>query len=174
MTTIQPTGTKNLDQYGSEPLEWSRAVTALEQIGSENLTWFLSTVDPDGAPHSAGVGAVWCDGGVYFVSGPKTRKSKDLKARPDASIGVSLTGMDLVFEGATERITDAPTLERLAKHYREEGGWPAEVEGEGFTAPFTAPSAGPPPWNLYRLDFRSVYCVASAEPYGATRWRFEP
>lgn len=172
MPNVQPIETKNIDQYGNDALPWSRATSALEGISHENITWFLSTVDPGGAPHSAGVGAVWCDGGLYFVSGPGTQKSKNLKAWPEASMGVSLPGMDLVFEGLTTRITDAPTLERLAKHYREEGGWPAEVEGDGFTAPFTAPSAGPPPWNLYRLDFGSVYCVASEEPYGATRWRF--
>jgi hypothetical protein len=172
MPNTQPSETKNLDQYGNEPLQWSRAVQALDQIGSQNITWFLSAVDPDGAPHSAGVGAVWCEGGVYFVSGGGTRKSRDLKDRPAASVAVGLAEIDLVFEGSAKRITDHPTLERLAKHYREEGGWPAEVEGEGFTAPFTAPSAGPPPWNVYELQFDTVYGVAKAEPHGATRWRF--
>lgn len=172
MPLAQPTETKNLDQYGNEALPWSRAEKALNGISNENITWFLSAVDEDGSPHSAGVGAVWCDGGLYFVSGPGTRKSKDLKERPAASIGVALEQLDLVFEGTTRRITDQPTLEKLAKHYREEGGWPAEVEGDGFTAPFTAPSGGPPPWDLYELDFRAVYGIAKVEPYGATRWRF--
>ncbi len=78
-----------------------------------------------------------------------------------------------MFEGEAARVTDADTLEQAVVIYRE-GGWPAEVEGEAFTAPFSAPSAGPPPWHLYRLTFRTVFGVASAEPYGATRWRFEP
>jgi hypothetical protein len=63
-------------------------------------------------------------------------------------------------------------LEWLAGSYRELG-WPAQVEGDGFTAPFSAPSAGPPPWHLYRFTPDTVFGVASAEPYGATRWRFE-
>jgi hypothetical protein len=167
-----PTETKNLDQYGNEALPWSRAVQAVESLGDENITWFLTATDRDGAPHTAGVGAVWCEGGVYFVSGPGTRKSKDLKSRPTASLAVALKGIDLVFEGTTRRVTDQATLEKLAKFYREEAGWPAEVEGEGFTAPFTAPSAGPPPWNLYELKYDTVYGVAKEEPHGATRWRF--
>jgi hypothetical protein len=61
----------------------------------------------------------------------------------------------------------------MAGRYRELG-WPAQVEGDGFTAPFSAPSAGPPPWYLYRFRFHTVFGVATAEPYGATRWRFEP
>jgi hypothetical protein len=47
------------------------------------------------------------------------------------------------------------------------------VEGDAFTAPFTAPSGGPPPWNLYRVTVRTAFGVASAEPSGATRWRFQ-
>jgi len=29
------------------------------------------------------------------------------------------------------------------------------------------------PWHLYRLTFHTVFGVATEEPYGATRWRFE-
>ena len=38
----------------------------------------MATVRPDGRPHSAGVGAVWVDGALYFVSGPGTLKSRNL------------------------------------------------------------------------------------------------
>ena len=41
-----------------------------------------------------------------------------------------------------------------------------------LSAPFSAPSAGPPPWYLYRLTLHTAFGVASAEPHGATRWRF--
>ena len=53
-----------------------------------------------------------------------------------------------------------------------EGGWPAEVDGDALTAEYSAPSAGPPPWNVYRLTVMTAFGVATAEPYGATRWRF--
>ncbi len=56
--------------------------------------------------------------------------------------------------------------------YRE-SGWPAEVEGDAFTAPYSAPAAAPPPWHLYRFAFHTVFGTATAEPFGATRWRFE-
>ena len=38
-----------------------------------------------------------------------------------------------------------------------------------FTAPFSAPSAGPPPWHAYRFIFHTAVGVATAEPNGATR-----
>jgi hypothetical protein len=87
-------------------------------------------------------------------------------------MAASLPGIDLVFEGEAVRVTDRPTLERMASNYRE-SGWPADVQGDAFTAPFSAPSAGPPPWNLYRLEFDTVFGVATAAPNGASRWRFD-
>nr|MBA3644450.1 pyridoxamine 5'-phosphate oxidase family protein [Chloroflexia bacterium] len=39
--------------------------------------------------------------------------------------------------------------------------------------PYSAPSAGPPPWHLYRFTLHTAFGVATAEPSGATRWRFD-
>jgi hypothetical protein len=43
---------------------------------------------------------------------------------------------------------------------------------EDVKAPFSAPSTGPPPWQLYRFVPQTGFGVAAEEPYGATRWRF--
>ncbi|MGH3679575.1 MAG: hypothetical protein ACRDT2_04845 [Natronosporangium sp.] len=69
-------------------------------------------------------------------------------------------------------MTDPETLEQVAAGYRA-GGWQAQVEGDAVTAPFSAPSAGPPPWHVYRFTFHTVVGVAGREPWGATRWRFQ-
>ncbi|GGM57584.1 hypothetical protein ACFFX1_17225 [Dactylosporangium sucinum] len=42
----------------------------------------------------------------------------------------------------------------------------------GSAAPYSAPSAGPAPWYLYRLTVRTAHGVATAEPHGATAWDF--
>jgi hypothetical protein len=172
MTNRDPIETTNLDIYGDAELPWSRPREVLDGIDpAATITWFLGTVRPDGRPHAAGVGATWFDGELYFVSGPRTRKSKDIAANPACTMSVALDGIDLVFEGDAKRVTDGATLESVAARYRE-GGWPAEVAGDALTAPFNAPSAGPPPWHLYRLDFTRVFGVAGKEPNGATRWTF--
>jgi hypothetical protein len=31
---------------------------------------------------------------------------------------------------------------------------------------------GPPPWHLYEVTPATVFALGTAEPYGATRWRF--
>lgn len=173
MAGSEPRETTNLDGYGNDALPWSRA-RAAAQAGATGpaITWFLGVIDPDGSPHAAGVGATWSEGKLYFVSGPGTRKSKDIARQPAATLSARLDGIDLVFEGAAERVTDRATMDRVVQVYRD-GGWPAEVAGDAFTAPFNAPSAGPPPWYLYRLDYDTVYGVSTAEPWGATRWRFD-
>ncbi|MEV8440606.1 pyridoxamine 5'-phosphate oxidase family protein [Actinosynnema sp. NPDC051121] len=168
----EPTTTRNLDRYGSAELPWSRARDVLAADSpTADLTFFVATVRPDGRPHSAGVGAVWVAEALYFTSGPGTRKSRNLAADPACSISVRLRGVDLVLEGEAHRVTDHDTLERVAAAYRT-GGWPVSVQEDAFTAPYSAPSAGPAPWHLYRLTLRSAVGVATAEPYGATRWTF--
>ena len=173
MPNREPTETTNLDTiYGSETMPWSRprdllAAGAFRAAGS----FFLGTVRPDGRPHAAAIGAGWYDGDLYFQCGPMTRKARNVAANPACTISASLPGIDLVVEGEARRIVDAPTLEALAAVYRE-GGWPVEVDGDAFTAPYSAPSAGPPPWHLFRVTAHTVFGVATAEPYGATRWRF--
>jgi hypothetical protein len=161
---------KNLDIYGAKPIPWSRA---LKQLGSSaGGTYWLATTNPGGRPHIAAVGALWVDGKIYFTSGTRTRKSRNLAANPSCVVSVSLIGIDLVFEGTAIRVTDRPTLLRLAKRYAAQG-WPARVSGAAFTAEFSAPSAGPPPWNLYVVRLSTAFGVSTAEPPGATRWRFE-
>jgi hypothetical protein len=161
----------NLDIYGSAPLPWSRPEKQLEATAGTNLT-HLATVRPDGRPHVAGVGALWVDGRFYFTSGPGTRKSRNLAGKGDCVISVKLPDIDLVVEGIATKVTDEQTLRRLAQLYDAQG-WPATVKDGSLTAPFSAPSAGPPPWDLYEFRPTTAFGVATAEPYGAMRWRFD-
>jgi hypothetical protein len=173
MPDREPIETTNLDTiYGSPTIPWSRPRELLAVgVFGPATSFFLGTVRPDGRPHAAGMGAAWYDGDLYFQCGSMTRKARNVAANPACTISGNVPGMDLVFEGEAQRVADAPTLEAVAGVYRE-GGWPVQVDGDAFTAPYSAPSAGPPPWHLFRLAVHTVFGVATAEPYGATRWRF--
>jgi nitroimidazol reductase NimA-like FMN-containing flavoprotein (pyridoxamine 5'-phosphate oxidase superfamily) len=163
---------KNLAElYNLPPIPWSVALEALESGDPQNQTTFLATTRPDGRPHLAGVGALWDNGNVYVVSGAATRKSRNLAKNPNCAISMSFKGIDLVVEGTAAKVTDDETLHRLAKRYGDQG-WPATVKDGAFTYDYSAPSAGPPPWDLYEVTPKTVYGVLSAEPGGATRWRF--
>jgi hypothetical protein len=166
MTSIKQ---KNLTIYGEKPIPWSRALEQLD-AGVDATCW-LATASPDGHPHVAGIGALWLDGKFYIVTGAGTRKGRDLAKSPSCVISVALKGLDLVVEGSAVKVRDDATLHRLAKAYADQG-WPVTVKDGAFTAPYSAPSAGPPPWDLYVITPKTAFGVATAEPHGATRWRF--
>jgi hypothetical protein len=153
-------------------LPWSRPrdILASGPLWPETI-FFIGTTRPDGRPHAAGIGVLWIDDDLYFTSGLTTRKARNLAANPSCTISGRLEGIDLVLGGEATVVTDRPTLERAASLYRE-AGWPAEVEGDAFTAPYSAPSEPPPPWHLFRFRFHSAFGLATTEPNGATRWRF--
>lgn len=175
MADQEPSETVNLDRvgYGTETFPWSRARDQLaarpERVAA--LSYFLGTVSPEGVPHAAGVGAQWDDGDLYFTSGPKTRKSRNLAANPACTLAVRLPNLDLTLTGTAHRVKDPATLERVAAAYNTYG-WPVRREGEAMAAPFSAPSAGPGPWHLYRFVFHTAVGLGIAAPEGATRWRF--
>jgi hypothetical protein len=54
-------------------------------------------------------------------------------------------------------------------------GWPCKVDESGIalTADYSAPSAGGPPWSVYRITMRSATALALQAPGGATRWSFD-
>ncbi|CAA9588312.1 MAG: Pyridoxamine 5'-phosphate oxidase, partial [uncultured Thermomicrobiales bacterium] len=137
MTDRAPVEVTNLDRYGSPPLPWSRPRDLLAAgTPHPDSAFFLGTVRSDGRPHAAGIGALWHDGDLYFKSGPETRKARNLAANRACTISVRLKGVDLVLEGEATRVVDPATLEQVAGRYRE-GGWPAEVAGYAFTAPYS-------------------------------------
>jgi hypothetical protein len=178
MSTREPIESTRIDTYDLDPIPWSRPRAQLEEgsrpqksAGDAHRSFWLATVRPDGRPHATAFGGLWVDDRIYLVSGPDTRKSRNLAANPACVVTVSLDDIDLVLEGSATRVTDPATLEKLAGWYRDQG-WPAEVDGDAFTAPYSAPSAGPPPWYLYEILPMTAFGVSTSEPGGAMRWRF--
>ncbi len=170
----EPVNTVNLDQYGHDPMPWSAVAERLDAAtaAGQDLFTVLGTVKPDGRPHAAPVGAMWIDGAWYVVTGPGTQKARNLADNPACTLSARLPGADVVFSGEAHRVSEPDQLERVAEVYRR-GGWPAEVEGGAFTAPYSAPSAGPAPWNLYRIAGDQAVAVATGESLnGATKWTF--
>ena len=166
---------KNLDIYGHEPIPWSRPskqLAAQAREEREGRTCWLATTDPDGRPHLAAVGALWIDDKFYFTSGPRLRKSRNLAANARCAVSVSLDDIDVVVEGTARKVTDPSTLERVANLYASLG-WPARASGGAITAEYSAPTAGRGPWDLYEVTPSAVVGVATKEPWGAMRWRFE-
>lgn len=167
--------------YQVPPLSWdtidARLTSGLSQApgsqGPDRHTCWLATISEDGSPHVTGVGAIWADGCFWFETGRRTRKGSNLARDPRCSLSVAAREFDLVVEGSAELVTEPDRVAAMAARWAAEG-WPCRVDetGTALTADYSAPSAGPPPWHVYRIIPRTATAVATVEPGGATRWRF--
>ncbi len=169
------------DLYESPLVEWEKITQRLDSGltqapgtgGPDRHTCWLATINPNGAPHVTGIGAMWFDGAFYFETGPSTRKATNLERDPRCTLSVAATEFDLVVAGEAHVVTDPETVAILASKWAAEG-WPVQVDetGAALTAEFSAPSAGPPPWFVYRITPSSATALLTVEPGGATRWHF--
>jgi PPOX class probable F420-dependent enzyme len=172
---------KNLaDLYGLPLVEWDAVTSGLDEGlpqapgsgGPNRHTCWLATINADGSPHVTGVGAMWADGTFWFQTGDGTRKARNIARDSRCTLSVAMDEFDLVVEGDAHRITDPPTVAAMAERWAAD--WPCRVDetGQALTAEFSAPSAGPPPWFVYRISPRSATALSTVDPGGATRWRF--
>jgi hypothetical protein len=164
---------------GLPPVDWATIIEKLDarsapapDAHNARTTW-LATLNEDGSPHVTAVGALWLDGTFWFQTGAGTRKSRNVARDPRCSIAMSILDADVVIEGEAVQVSDREAVARAAQAWAD-SGWPAEPDdsGRGITAPFNAPSQGPPPWDVYRIELRSATIVLGAEPGGLTRVRF--
>jgi PPOX class probable F420-dependent enzyme len=173
---------KNLAEiYDVPTLAWDPIAERLDrgvdqapgEGGPNRHTCWLATIDPDGRPHVTGIGALWVDGSWWFETGATTRKGRNLARDPRCTLSVATEEFDLVVEGEAEMITDPAVVADMAARWAE-GGWPARPDESGvaLTAEFSAPSAGKPPWRVYRIHTRAATALQTVEPGGATRWTF--
>jgi Pyridoxamine 5'-phosphate oxidase len=173
---------RNLDLiYGTPLLDWGRVERRLDQGltqapetgGPTRHTCWLATINRDGSPHVTGIGALWVDGTFWFETGASTRKGQNIARDPRCTLSVATHEFDLVVEGVATKVDDPPTVAAMAAHWAAQG-WPARVDESGIalTADYSAPSAGSPPWFVYRIDARTATALLTVEPGGATRWRF--
>ena len=175
-----PISKKNLDGYGAPIIPWQKVHKRMQKGftqapktgGPDRHTAWLATVRPDGKPHVMPIGVLFVNDALYFNSGPKTRKARNIASNPNSVITIATDDFDIVVHGPAKRIVDPARLQQIAYAFRKEGWEPTVVKG-GLTAKYSAPSAGQPTWNVYELRPETIFALATSEPYGATRWNFQ-
>lgn len=84
--------------------------------------YWLTTVRGDGRPHVTPLIGVLRDDAVHFCTGLQEQKARNLEHHPRVALATGSNtwaqGLDVVVEGTATRVTDRPTLQRLAR--REE------------------------------------------------------
>lgn len=150
------------------PRPWAEATDLLD---TADVFW-LSTVRPDGRPHVTTVLSVWLDGALYFCTGERERKAKNLAGNAHCAITTGCNaldgGLDVVVEGAAARIRDEVRLRRVADRYAAKYGndWRFAVRDGAFHG-----DAG----NValvFEVTPTTAFGFGKGEPFSQTRWRF--
>src|SRR5215203_1744197 len=173
---------KNLGEADGLPaIDWSLVETQLADLlmhddpqSPNRSTFWLTTLNADGSPHVTSVGALWHAGSCWFQTAARTRKAKNVARDPRCTISVATKSFDVTVSGEARRVTVRTTVAEIAALWAK-SGWPAQPDesGTGITAPFNAPTLGPPPWFVYEVVPRTATAVGTAEDTpGSTRWRF--
>ncbi|MBV9171860.1 MAG: pyridoxamine 5'-phosphate oxidase family protein, partial [Chloroflexi bacterium] len=144
---------------GAAATPWREVVAVLEHA---EIFW-LSTVRADGRPHVTPLPAMWLDNALHFSTGLDEQKGRNLLRNPNCILTTGNNsyrqGLDVVVEGRAERVTDRPTLERLAELWQSKISWPWDVVEGGF---LPRPE-GPQPENADAEGVVAVFAVRPAK-----------
>lgn len=104
-----PKGTKGL-------LPWSWA----EQRLKKSHNYWITTVKPDGSPHTSPhtmvVWGLWQDGRFLFSTGSQSRKARNLAQDPNCVVCTELANEAVIVEGVAEIADVAARRKFLAKY----------------------------------------------------------
>jgi hypothetical protein len=168
----EPSTLAHAADHGREltALPWTAVLDHLTRADG----FWLVTLDRTGGPSPRPVFAVVADGAVHLSSSPAAQKARNLSADARCALGAHTDDFDLVVEGTGRRVTDADTLEQVVRAYRERYGWPVTVAGDAMDAPFGAPTAGPPPYAVFRIEPTRAFAIGITDEtnYLSSRYRF--
>ena len=170
MTAKEPTAEAMSQGKDATLLPWAEARERLAGGG----TYWLATVRPDGRPHVVPLGPAWLDDVLYFTTGQGTRKEANLAHNPHCVITITTPDSDMILEGTAAHMRDEATLQRLAEVYRAQG-WPVSGVRDGaLDAPFSAPTTGPAPYEVYEVTPTRAFALGTTEATveRCTRYRF--
>ncbi len=101
---------------GSLPWEWAR-----ERISKSHNYW-LTTVRPDGAPHTMVVWGIWLDGAYYFSTNATSRKARNLQQNPNCVVCTENAEEAVIIRGcgtqAGRRQDSSASIHRLQSEIR--------------------------------------------------------
>lgn len=95
--------------------------------------YWVVTCAGDGTPHAMPVWGLWREGAFYFSTDARSRKARNLAARPAVVVHLESGDEVVILEGEAQAVSKAALLERLSEEYlakyavRLEGGPVFEV-----------------------------------------------
>jgi PPOX class probable F420-dependent enzyme len=139
---------------GLLPWSWAR-----ERLVRSHDYW-LATRWPDGRPHVMPVWGVWREGMLWFSTGRRSRKARNLAADPRCAVTTCDAQEPVVVEGAAERVDDLPTITAFTAWVNEK--YESDIEVEFFARHAT-----------FRVRPARAFALTESDFTGSpTRWVF--
>ncbi len=141
-----PRGTKGL-------LPWSWA----EQRLKKSHNYWISTVRPDGSPHTMVVWGLWLNSAFYFSTGQRSRKAQNLAENPRCVVCTEHAHEAVIVEGEAHPVKDSPQLKFFSSYQKKYK------------------------WDMSNMADEPIYQVRPRVAFGlyekkfmqaATRWKF--
>ncbi|MFN8559829.1 MAG: pyridoxamine 5'-phosphate oxidase family protein [Dehalococcoidia bacterium] len=87
-----------------------------EQIAASRNYWVAST-RPDGRPHVMPVWGLWLDDAFLFSTDPRSRKGRNIAARPEIVVHLESGDDVVILDGRAEPASDSALLARYTDAY---------------------------------------------------------
>ena len=152
---------------GASGAPWADALQELRR----SSTFWVATVHPTGRPHVVPILAIVSDDVLHFAAGPGTQKARNLARDPRVTVTTRGEDFDVVVEGVVDPVDADDDLAAVAEAYVSKYGWEVEAR-EGSLHGDGAPTAGPPPYDVYHLTPHRAFGFPATGDATPTRWVF--
>jgi hypothetical protein len=137
---------------GSLPWEWAR-----ERLKNSH-NYLITTVRPDGRPHTMVVWGIWLENAYYFSTGVTSLKARNLAANRNCVVCNDDAAEAVIVEGSARELTLDEIPKAAFDLYKTKYAWKLD------------PQMGP----VFKITPRVVFAMPEKLfPAGATRWVFD-
>jgi Pyridoxamine 5'-phosphate oxidase len=137
---------------GALPWAWAQ-----ERIAKSHNYW-LTSVRPDGAPHTMLVWGIWRDGAYFFSTSATSRKARNLQQNSNCVVCNENAEEAVIMEGIACKLSASEVPQQAFIDYKAKYGWDLD------------PNRGP----VHVVRPKTVFAMPEKLfPKGATRWKFE-
>ena len=151
-------GIQPADQ-GSGLMPWAEAERRL----TVSHDYWCATVRPDGSPHVMPVWGVWLGGRLWFSSGLRSRKARNLAADRRCTVTTDDARNPVVVDGVAAQVTDRGQIEAFV----------AAVNGKYGDGAVSVDFLDPGVNGTFAVAPRRVIAISDDDfPGSPTRWTF--
>jgi nitroimidazol reductase NimA-like FMN-containing flavoprotein (pyridoxamine 5'-phosphate oxidase superfamily) len=142
-------------------LSWNWAE---EQLRRSRQYW-ISTTRPDRRPHVMVVWALWLDGCLYFSTGSKSRKARNLARNPHCTMCTDRAHEAVIIEGRAEPERNVARIRQFLRLYEKKYKWDMSAMADDLVT-LKEPVFRLRPQVAFGLNEKTFQT-------SATRWQFD-